>query len=80
MANLRKTITINASLIVVMLVLAIGYWKGPGRLMTNVRRMEAQASEVTRANPANVVSSGSALVAVFFAWRSFTGYRRRCQG
>ena len=80
MANLRKTITINASLVVVMLMLAIGHWKGQGRLMTNVRRIEAQAGEVTRANPANVVSSGSALVAVFFAWRSFTGYRRRCQG
>ena len=80
MANLRKTITINASLIVVMLVLAIGHWKGQGRLVANVRRIEAQASEVTRANPANVVSSCSALVAVFFAWRSFTGYRRRCQG
>ena len=80
MANLRKTITINASLIVVMLVLAIGHWKGQGRLVANVRRMEAQASEVTGANPANVASSCSALVAVFFAWRSFTGYRRRCQG
>ena len=80
MANLRKTITINASLVVVMLLLAIGHWKGQGRLMTNVRRIEAQASEVTGANPANVVSSCSALVAVFFAWRSFTGYRRRCQG
>ena len=80
MTNLRKTIAINTTLVAVMLVLTIGHWKGQGRLMTRVRHIEAQASEVTRTSGANVVSSGSALVAVFFAWRSFTSYRRRCQG
>lgn len=78
MTNLRKTIAINTTLVAVMLLLTIGNWKGQGRLMTKVRHIEAQASEVTRTSGTNVVSSGSALVAVFFAWRSFTSYRRRC--
>ncbi len=79
-AKFRKTIVVNTTLVAVMLVLAVGHGKSPDRLMTKIRHMETQASQITKANPANVVSSCSALVAVFFAWRSFTGYRRRCDG
>ncbi len=79
MANLKKSITINATLVAIMLALGIGLWQSQGRIMREIRGMEAQANRIAATRPANVVSSCSALVAVFFAWRSFTGYRRRCE-
>jgi len=78
-ANLKKSITINATLVAIMLALGIGLWQSQGRIMNEIRGMEAQANRMAATRPANVVSSCSALVAVFFAWRSFTGYRRRCE-
>lgn len=69
---------INMWLGVVLIALGLGLSnsRGQRRLMKEFGRMERQSS---MASPANVVSSGSALVAVFFAWRTFTGYRRRCR-
>ncbi len=79
MPNIRRTLMINVTLGVILLGLGLGLssTRGQRRLMKEFRRIEKQSSTV---NPANAVSSCSALVAVFFAWRSFTGYRRRCQG
>jgi cytochrome oxidase assembly protein ShyY1 len=78
-APLRKTIIVNTTLVAIMLTLGLGLWQGQGRLMKEIRGIEAQAQRMTSSNPANAVSSCSALVAVFFAWRSFTGYRRRVE-
>ena len=73
MPGLKNAIPIGATLGAVLLTLGVGFWKGPGPVMKEFRRIEAR---VTTTSPANAVSSASALVAVLVAWRSFTGYRR----
>jgi len=81
MATNRRAVTINLALIIVLLLLGVGMLAPPGRVMKEFRRFEAQAErQVVAAKPVNVLSSCSALVAVFFAWRTFTGYRRRAEG
>ena len=78
MATLSRAATINVTLITVLLVLGLAINSRPGRFMKEIRRFEAQTErQVAATKPGNVVSSCSALVAVFFAWRTFTGYRRR---
>jgi hypothetical protein len=71
--GLKNAIPIGATMGAVLLTLGVGFWKGPGPMIKEIRRIEAR---VSTAGPANAVSSASALVAVLVAWRSFTGYRR----
>ena len=81
MATRSRAVIINVAFVTVILVLGLALSSRPGRLMKEIRRFEAQTErQVASVKPGNVVSSCSALVAVFFAWRSFTGYRRRAAG
>ncbi len=81
MATHRRAVTINITLITILLVLGFGMSARPGRVMKEFRRLEVQTErQVAAVKPANVLSSFSALVAVFLAWRGFTGYRRRAEG
>lgn len=79
MATISRAVTINIALVTVLLVLGLTLNSRSGPLMKEIRRFEAQTERRigSAVKPANVLSSCSALVAVFFAWRSFTGYRRR---
>jgi hypothetical protein len=79
LAPLRRTVIINTTLVAMLLALGLGFWMGQGRLLKEIRGIEAQAERITSTNPANAISSCAALVAVFFAWRSFTRYRRGCE-
>ena len=72
MSALRKTVIINATLVAFLVVLGVGLSQGPEPLMKEIRGIEVHASNMTGANPANFVSSCSALIAVFCAWRTFT--------
>ncbi|MBY0504983.1 MAG: hypothetical protein K2X03_13810 [Bryobacteraceae bacterium] len=81
MATISRAVTINATLITVLLVLGLALGRRPDRFMKEIRRIEAQTEQrIAATKPANVVSSCASLVAVLFAWRTFTGYRRRVEG
>jgi hypothetical protein len=66
-------------MVTIILVLGIGLIRNQGSVMKEIRGMQAQTDQIvtTTTRPAQVVSSCSALIAVFFAWRTFTGFRRR---
>ncbi len=78
MTSLKRSTVVNATLLAVILTLGIAFLASPGQLTRELRGVEQQAARrVGTVKPANFISSCSALIAVFCAWRSFTGYRRR---